>query len=128
MLLLYPVYRNPNSTVYSSRFGTGASYLEVTVGDHNRYADISTTYEKAHNVRTFHYHSAYSPSTLDNDIAVLELSSEIEFNDGVQPICLPPVGDEVYDYDRCVTTGWGNTFGRYIVYIFLILILEMIFL
>ena len=39
-------------------------------------------------------HEGWSSSTLQNDIAVLELSEEAKFSDHIEPICLP-TGDEV---------------------------------
>jgi len=42
-----------------------------------------------------------------NDIMLLQLSSRIEFNENVRPICVDgsvfPVGTQ------CMTTGWGST-------------------
>ena len=42
------------------------------------------------------------------DFALLELSSPVQFNDAVRPICLPSA-DRVYNAvpQQMVTTGWG---------------------
>ncbi|XP_006869119.1 PREDICTED: transmembrane protease serine 9 [Chrysochloris asiatica] len=54
-------------------------------------------------------HPLYHASTLDFDVALLELASPLFFNKYVQPICLPlaihkfPVGR------KCMISGWGNT-------------------
>lgn len=54
-------------------------------------------------------HPNYSiPRSFNNDIAVLELSSPLIFNDFIQPICLPP-SNKVFPPDkRCTITGWGT--------------------
>ncbi|XP_058138105.1 transmembrane protease serine 9 [Dasypus novemcinctus] len=60
-------------------------------------------------VRRAVLHPRYDPSTLDFDVAVLELAEPLRFNDFVQPVCLPlaihafPVGR------RCMISGWGDT-------------------
>ena len=87
-------------------------YLTVVAGAHYKDSDQGISeYEAVYNVSNVYIHEQYDGYFNYNDIALLELEPPIEFNDGVQPICLPPEGDDVYDYDRCVTTGWGNTFG-----------------
>lgn len=53
-----------------------------------------------------------STEGLPHDIALLEVSSLMEFNQYVQPACLP--GDENLDLvgnDDCWITGWGLTQG-----------------
>ncbi|XP_078415693.1 transmembrane protease serine 9-like [Cetorhinus maximus] len=61
------------------------------------------------NIRRIHTHPNYSiPIHSNNDIAVLELSFPLIFNDFIQPVCLPlnstvfPVGQS------CTITGWGT--------------------
>ena len=49
---------------------------------------------------------------LPHDIALLEVNQPIEFNEYVQPACLP--GDENFDVvgnSDCWITGWGRTQG-----------------
>lgn len=54
-------------------------------------------------------HPDYNADTYDNDIALLELESDVELNQNIWPICLPsssydfPVGKSVW------ITGWGAT-------------------
>merc|ERR1712168_1512073 len=51
-------------------------------------------------------HEDYDTATLDNDIALIKLSSPVSMSDYVNSICLPtaatPAGTE------CVVTGWGD--------------------
>jgi len=47
--------------------------------------------------------------SLDYDIALLKLTKPLEFNDAIQPICLP-FGLKELPYNKsCYATGWGAT-------------------
>lgn len=46
-----------------------------------------------------------------SDVALLQLRDEIEYNDEVQPICLPS-GREPAHGQQCHITGWGYTHGK----------------
>ncbi|KAM9457784.1 tryptase-like [Clarias gariepinus] len=54
-------------------------------------------------------HPAYNSDSHDNDIALVQLSSSVNFSDYIMPVCLAassssfPVGTNVW------VTGWGNT-------------------
>ena len=51
----------------------------------------------------------YSGRTHDYDVAIIKLSEDIEFNNNVQPACLPEV-DTVYEPGKkCFISGWGRT-------------------
>uniref|UniRef100_H9GC52 Peptidase S1 domain-containing protein n=1 Tax=Anolis carolinensis TaxID=28377 RepID=H9GC52_ANOCA len=43
------------------------------------------------------------------DIALLQLSSPMEFTNNILPICLPESSAEFYANTNCWVTGWGNT-------------------
>ncbi|XP_067886544.1 transmembrane protease serine 11C-like isoform X2 [Heterodontus francisci] len=60
-------------------------------------------------IRRIHIHPNYSiPIKFNNDIAVLELSSPLTFNDFIQPVCLPS-SRKVFSAGRsCTITGWGT--------------------
>ncbi|ESO90984.1 hypothetical protein LOTGIDRAFT_122334, partial [Lottia gigantea] len=46
----------------------------------------------------------------ENDIAILTLDKPLTFNDCVQPVCLPEVGDSsALNKAQCTVTGWGTT-------------------
>ena len=51
----------------------------------------------------------YSDLTTDNDIVLLQLASEIQYNDFILPICLPTQNEDVPSGTLCWITGWGNT-------------------
>ncbi|KAA0203615.1 typsin-like serine protease [Hyalella azteca] len=53
-----------------------------------------------------------TPSRLNNDIALIRLQSEVNFNRFIQPICLPPTNfgsSEVSVNQTVVAVGWGDT-------------------
>ncbi|XP_058799502.1 chymotrypsin-2-like [Phymastichus coffea] len=54
------------------------------------------------------YHKNFSIGTLQNDVAMIRVSKNIQFNDKVQPISLPK--NEFYENGQSVKlTGWGST-------------------
>ncbi|XP_062283383.1 suppressor of tumorigenicity 14 protein homolog [Scomber scombrus] len=61
------------------------------------------------NLKRIITHKDYDPSTYDNDIALMELDSDVTLNQNIWPICLPstthnfPAGQEAW------ITGWGAT-------------------
>lgn len=61
------------------------------------------------NVRRIFAHQDYNPMTYDNDIALMELDTDVTLNQNIWPICLPsptydfPAGQEAW------LTGWGAT-------------------
>uniref|UniRef100_A0A8C5RIZ3 Hepsin n=1 Tax=Laticauda laticaudata TaxID=8630 RepID=A0A8C5RIZ3_LATLA len=61
------------------------------------------------------YHGGYRPfvdpnsEENSNDIALLRLATPLSFNEFIQPICLPALGQTLVDGKICTVTGWGNT-------------------
>lgn len=53
-------------------------------------------------------HPKYNDKTLDNDIALLQLSSPVTFNNYIKPVCLAASGSEFVEG----TTAWVTGFGR----------------
>ncbi len=81
--------------------------VEVVVGDH-----VTTTVqasERAYFPQRFLLHEDYNRTTLANDIALVELTEAIEYNDVIAPVCLPTGPPPVREI--CTTTGWGRTQG-----------------
>ncbi|XP_065162204.1 chymotrypsin-2-like [Atheta coriaria] len=58
-------------------------------------------------VKEFITHPDYNPSGIINDIAVVILTEDIEFNDMVQPLKL--ASRKVQDNERLTSSGWGYT-------------------
>uniref|UniRef100_A0A8C8DIF5 Peptidase S1 domain-containing protein n=1 Tax=Oryzias sinensis TaxID=183150 RepID=A0A8C8DIF5_9TELE len=53
-------------------------------------------------------HPDYNSVTADNDIALLQLSSPVTFNNYITPVCLPSTGSSFYSGVNTWVTGWGN--------------------
>ena len=49
----------------------------------------------------------YRPFTFNNDIALLELSGTLTFDENVRAICAPNP-DEDYTGESAIVAGWGN--------------------
>lgn len=43
------------------------------------------------------------------DIALLHLKERLEFNDRIQPVCLPSENTEIQVGKECMISGWGKT-------------------
>ncbi|KAH0631352.1 hypothetical protein JD844_005644 [Phrynosoma platyrhinos] len=61
------------------------------------------------------YHGGYQPfqdpnsEENSNDIALMHLATPLSFNEFIQPVCLPALGQPLVDGKMCTVTGWGNT-------------------
>uniref|UniRef100_A0A3B3XRH2 Peptidase S1 domain-containing protein n=1 Tax=Poecilia mexicana TaxID=48701 RepID=A0A3B3XRH2_9TELE len=53
-------------------------------------------------------HPSFSISTLDNDIALIKLSSAVTFNNYISPVCLAAADSTFYSGVNSWVTGWGN--------------------
>ncbi|KAM3615407.1 uncharacterized protein V6R79_001786 [Siganus canaliculatus] len=51
----------------------------------------------------------YNSKTNDLDVAVLKLTSQVEFTDKVQPVCLPTFDQSFPAGTKCWTSGFGTT-------------------
>ncbi|KAG9348380.1 hypothetical protein JZ751_002115 [Albula glossodonta] len=61
------------------------------------------------NLKQIISHPYYNHYTFDNDIALMELDAPVDFNQNIQPICLPS-GSHVFPAGKNVwITGWGAT-------------------
>uniref|UniRef100_A0A8C9R2F7 Peptidase S1 domain-containing protein n=1 Tax=Scleropages formosus TaxID=113540 RepID=A0A8C9R2F7_SCLFO len=52
-------------------------------------------------------HPRYNGNTNNNDLALVQLSSTINFSDYIQPICLAAAGSTLYNGTETWVTGWG---------------------
>ncbi|NXK98179.1 PRS55 protease, partial [Formicarius rufipectus] len=53
-------------------------------------------------------HENFSPVSMANDIALILLSSPIEFSKEKTPVCLPFMSD-IHTWQLCWAAGWGST-------------------
>ncbi|ROT72631.1 CUB-serine protease [Penaeus vannamei] len=79
----------------------------VLVGDHNLYS-ASEANSQWMEIAEIVNHPSYDSNTLDNDIALIRLKTEIQFpsDNKIAPVCLPTAG-EMYDSVDATITGWG---------------------
>merc|ERR1719220_3156801 len=90
--------------------------VNVLIGDHNHCDGLTNeggTLIPANNVTVIN-HPNYDEDdgfcvNVRNDIAVLELSTEITFNDKVKPACLPTSETKDYSGWNSTVSGWGDT-------------------
>jgi len=58
-------------------------------------------------------HHKYNKRNFNNDIAVITLSRDVQYNDGIRPACLPSISENLegdkFEYDAVVVAGWGAT-------------------
>ncbi|XP_048450910.1 transmembrane protease serine 9-like isoform X2 [Rhincodon typus] len=59
-------------------------------------------------IETIIVHPQHRQTTNDYDIAVLKLSSPLNFAANIQPICLPSSDHVFHAGDSCIITGWGT--------------------
>ncbi|KAK4872347.1 hypothetical protein RN001_014376 [Aquatica leii] len=94
---------NPNTILTAAHcIVSGPESMQVVTG-----TNLISGDGDVYNVRSVTTHEDYNAAKFTNDIALLHLSSNIKYNDLVQPIGLDSsvVGANV----KCVLSGWGLT-------------------
>ncbi|XP_063324260.1 polyserase-2-like [Pelmatolapia mariae] len=66
------------------------------------------THEVKQSVSQVTVHPNYNNSYLNNDIALMKLSSPVSFTDYIRPICLASSSSQFYNSTSCWATGWGK--------------------
>jgi len=85
-----------------------ANNLLVVLGEHNIQADVETQAAKSIPATAIK-RSDYNSRTIDNDIAILKLASDVVFTDNIRPACLPTNTQQKYVGWNAVVSGWGTT-------------------
>merc|ERR1719268_766962 len=86
-----------------------ASSLVVALGEHNIRTDIENHQAKSIPVERVIKRSDYDSDNVNNDIALLRLAQEVDFNDNIVPACLPSSTSQKYTGWDAVVSGWGTT-------------------
>ncbi|KAG8454318.1 hypothetical protein GDO86_000820 [Hymenochirus boettgeri] len=68
---------------------------------------ISSSSQSALLVQKIIIYENYTSMTHINDIALLELSTPVNFTNTIRPVCLPDSSDIFPDDKSCYITGWG---------------------
>lgn len=66
------------------------------------------SHRSRHKVSRVITHPGFNLITLNNDIALLQLSSPVSFSQHLNPVCLSAAGSEWKAGTSCWVTGWGN--------------------
>lgn len=64
--------------------------------------------DTAYHVEKCIIHEAYNKLTKNNDIGLVRVDRDIQFNDKVQPIKLAKKRTSVDDNESVILTGWGK--------------------
>jgi len=83
----------------------GAIQVAVYLGAHSRTSLPPVTYVPASNI---YAHEDYSSSTIQNDIALLILPSDVTFNEDIRPACLPADLKSQFGGQPGTISGWGK--------------------
>merc|ERR1719334_2709561 len=86
-----------------------AASLVVALGEHNIRTDIENHQAKSIPVERVIKRSDYDSDNVNNDIALLRLAQEVDFNDNIVPACLPSSTSPKYAGWDAVVSGWGTT-------------------
>lgn len=84
-------------------YGRETSQYQIRAG-----SDLRSQGGQIRNITKFFLHPDYQSSGLYNDIAIVILQSELQFNSKVWSISLPPKGYKVRDNEPLLVTGWGT--------------------
>ena len=77
----------------------------LTAGDLSRTSDSG--YEQAFGIKSHLIHPGYNVNNLENDICLLFLDGNLEFNENVKNVSLIDV-KTLQDETECVVSGWGT--------------------
>ncbi|XP_069552334.1 suppressor of tumorigenicity 14 protein homolog [Brachyistius frenatus] len=106
------------ASIISERWLLSAAHCFVTSSQENHVASNWQTYSGMQSLfkqdgiqlrplKKIISHPDYNQMTFDYDIALLELSSPLEFTNTIQPICLPASSHVFPAGMSCWVTGWG---------------------
>lgn len=108
--IISPFYILSAAHCYVGSLAT-ASKLAALVGDHDYTTGTDTNYSKLYEITKISKHTSFNPKTNVNDIALLKTKTEIQFNNGVGPACLPfGFAPDAFDKGYPLEVpGWGTT-------------------
>ncbi|XP_061911769.1 testisin-like [Entelurus aequoreus] len=86
--------------------GSSVSPWTVSLGRQN--LDGLNLNEVSRTVQTIILHPGFDSSTFDNDIALLKLTSPVNFTDYIRPVCLAASSSNFISGTDSWVTGWGR--------------------
>ncbi|CAG0880138.1 unnamed protein product [Cyprideis torosa] len=92
----------------AGKLGNG---LEVAIQEYNIREDEKDPVEEIIEIDQIFAHPDFRAfgRRIENDIALLKLKTDINFNDYVQPACLPDNNDNQFEGQTVTVSGWGAT-------------------
>ncbi|KAL2088404.1 hypothetical protein ACEWY4_015303 [Coilia grayii] len=95
---------NENWVVTAAHCNVRTSH-RVIVGEHDK--GKSEENIQTMRVERVFTHPQWNPSTINNDIALIKLTTPLNMNAHVSPVCLAETADVFPGGMTCVTSGWG---------------------
>merc|ERR1712200_229338 len=85
-----------------------ARNIKAVIGEHNVQHDWETkAKEQAIQVVDMVPRNDYNPTTISNDVVILNLGQDVQFSKYVVPACLPSSSSNDYTGQSAVVSGWG---------------------
>ena len=81
----------------------------VELGEHDITGRTESMPTMQRKVKRVYVHKDYKAPTFENDIAILELESDIVRQPHIVPICMPETLDKVFVGEMGIVSGWGRT-------------------
>ncbi|XP_070153559.1 serine protease filzig [Polyergus mexicanus] len=81
--------------------------LVAVFGEFDISGELESKRSITKNVRRVIVNRGYDPATFENDLALLELESPVQFDDHIVPICMPENGID-FTGRMATVTGWGR--------------------
>lgn len=82
------------------------AFRKIVVGELNLFKSDGT--EQVLDIKLIHIHPGYNAITNENDIALVQLDTQITLNEKVNTICLPDKDTDIKPGTICTTAGWGT--------------------
>jgi len=86
-----------------------ASDVTIAIGEHDIRRDIETQTAQSIKASNIIMRDDYNERSITNDIAILKLATDVQFNDNVVPACLPTNPSLTYANQDAIVSGWGTT-------------------
>ncbi|XP_003700881.1 chymotrypsin-1-like [Megachile rotundata] len=99
-------------SIISSRYVLTAAHCVEGIYDKSSVTihagtNVLSSKGESYGVQKIVSHSGYDSSLLINDVAIIRVNKEIEFNDLVRPIPLA-AGNNTFEGSECTLSGWGR--------------------